>query len=134
MLTEVHLLEEWIPEQMSPGTLFVMEHTDAVDGAGRPYCAILACPACGCGSLQKSRSDEEERRPTSETTSKLQELQLHREAETVGVEVRCGAALHENTIVVDASNETGFIEGGEAMRVQYLFPTAQSQWLLPRYR
>ncbi len=51
MLTELHLLEEWIPEQMAPGTMFVMEAAKEAETVGNPYCAVLACPRCGCLGL-----------------------------------------------------------------------------------
>jgi hypothetical protein len=48
MITELDILNEWIPEQMLPGTLFLLEHA-AVTGedAEDAYCAVLACPCCG---------------------------------------------------------------------------------------
>lgn len=51
MLTELHLLEEWIPEQMAPGTIFVMEAVNEAEALGNPYCAVLSCPRCGCLGL-----------------------------------------------------------------------------------
>jgi hypothetical protein len=60
MVGELNILSEWIPEQMHPGTLFVLENAGE-DGEGEdPYWAVLACPACGtlgliiCGSDQCS--------------------------------------------------------------------------------
>ena len=47
MLTELQLLEEWIPEQMAPGTLFVLENASGMGEAKNPYVAVLACPSCG---------------------------------------------------------------------------------------
>ncbi len=47
MLTELELLGEWIPEQMEPGTLFVLENTGTMGEANNPYVAVLACPHCG---------------------------------------------------------------------------------------
>jgi hypothetical protein len=47
MAAELDVLSEWIPEQMSPGTLFVLEGACEVDEADDPYWAVLACPACG---------------------------------------------------------------------------------------
>jgi len=49
MVAELSLIEEWIPEQMEPGTLFVLENAGRLGEAGNPYWAVLACP--GCGSL-----------------------------------------------------------------------------------
>ena len=51
MLTELQLLEEWIPEQMAPGTLFVLENADGMGEARNPYVAVLACPSCGALGL-----------------------------------------------------------------------------------
>ena len=45
MMAEVQLLEEWIPEQMEPGTIFVLEN--AMGEASNPYWAVLSCPVCG---------------------------------------------------------------------------------------
>lgn len=47
MLTELEWLGEWIPEQMKPGTLFVLETAKSVGEARNPYVAVLACPSCG---------------------------------------------------------------------------------------
>lgn len=71
MVQEVNILSEWIPEQMAPGTLFVLENAGEVGEADDPYWAVLSCPECGtlglitrrqiaglipviCGSLQCS--------------------------------------------------------------------------------
>lgn len=51
MLSELHLLEEWIPEQMEPGTLFVLENAASMGEANNPYVAVLACPKCGALGL-----------------------------------------------------------------------------------
>jgi hypothetical protein len=51
MLTELELLGEWIPEQMEPGTLFVLENTGTMGEANNPYVAVLACPHCGALGL-----------------------------------------------------------------------------------
>jgi hypothetical protein len=47
MVAELNLLEVWIPEQMEPGTLFMLENTGKLGEAENPFCAVLACPACG---------------------------------------------------------------------------------------
>ncbi len=47
MVAELHLLDEWIPEQMEPGTLFILENTSNLGQPENPYCAVLACPSCG---------------------------------------------------------------------------------------
>jgi hypothetical protein len=51
MLTELQLLGEWIPEQMEPGTLFVLENATTLGEANNPYVAVLACPNCGALGL-----------------------------------------------------------------------------------
>ncbi len=52
MKTELQFLDEWIPEQMEPGTLFLLEHiTEAQESGGNPFCAVLSCPSCGCLGL-----------------------------------------------------------------------------------
>lgn len=56
MLTELQLLGEWIPEQMEPGTLFLLENTGAFGQGANPFVAVLACPACGAlGLITKSQ-------------------------------------------------------------------------------
>ncbi len=47
MVGEVNVLNEWIPEQMQPGTLFVLENAGEVGEGDDPYWAVLSCPACG---------------------------------------------------------------------------------------
>ena len=51
MLTQLELLEEWIPEQMKPGTLFVLENAQTLGEANNLYVAVLACPNCGALGL-----------------------------------------------------------------------------------
>ena len=51
MLTELELLGEWIPEQMEPGTLFVLQNAGSLGEASNPYVAVLACPTCGALGL-----------------------------------------------------------------------------------
>jgi hypothetical protein len=47
MVDELSLLEEWIPEQMRPGTLFLLEQAGDLGKPENPYWAVLACPSCG---------------------------------------------------------------------------------------
>jgi hypothetical protein len=47
MTGELDFLNEWIPEQMLPGTLFVLENAGEVGEKEDPYWAVLACPTCG---------------------------------------------------------------------------------------
>ena len=51
MSTELQLLGEWIPEQMEPGTLFLLENAGTPGEAANPYVAVLACPNCGALGL-----------------------------------------------------------------------------------
>ncbi|HEY5173951.1 MAG TPA: hypothetical protein VII95_00120 [Terriglobales bacterium] len=47
MIGELSVLSEWIPEQMEPGTIFVLENAGEVGEKEDPYWAVLACPVCG---------------------------------------------------------------------------------------
>ena len=47
IMTELNLLEVWIPEQMQPGTIFLLEQAGELGKAENPYWAVLACPSCG---------------------------------------------------------------------------------------
>jgi hypothetical protein len=47
MVQELSVLTEWIPEQMQPGTLFVLENAGEMGENEDPYWAVLACPECG---------------------------------------------------------------------------------------
>ena len=47
MVGELDLLNEWIPEQMEPGTVFVLENAGEIGEKEDPYWAVLACPSCG---------------------------------------------------------------------------------------
>jgi len=47
MVQELSVLTEWIPEQMEPGTVFVLENAGDVGNNDDPYWAVLACPECG---------------------------------------------------------------------------------------
>lgn len=47
MVAEINILNEWIPEQMGPGTIFILENAGAMGENGDPYWAVLACPGCG---------------------------------------------------------------------------------------
>jgi hypothetical protein len=47
MAAELNFLEVWIPEQMQPGTLFMLEQNNEMGTEENPYCAVLACPSCG---------------------------------------------------------------------------------------
>jgi hypothetical protein len=47
MVAELNVLSEWIPEQMEPGTIFVLENAGEVGQEEDPYWAVLSCPDCG---------------------------------------------------------------------------------------
>ena len=47
MVAELDVLSEWIPEQMQPGTIFVLENAGQVGEKDDPYWAVLSCPNCG---------------------------------------------------------------------------------------
>ncbi len=51
MVAELNLLEVWIPEQMEPGTLFMLEQAGELGKVENPFWAVLACPACGALGL-----------------------------------------------------------------------------------
>lgn len=47
MVAELNMLSEWIPEQMQPGTVFLLENAGEIGNGDDPYWAVLACPSCG---------------------------------------------------------------------------------------
>ena len=48
MVAELEILSEWIPEQMQPGTIFVLgKRRTQVGEKEDPYWAVLSCPNCG---------------------------------------------------------------------------------------
>ncbi len=47
MVGELDVLSEWIPEQMQPGTIFVLENAGRVGERDDPFWAVLSCPECG---------------------------------------------------------------------------------------
>jgi hypothetical protein len=47
MVAELNVLNEWIPEAMEPGTLFMLENAGEMGEQEDPYWAVLACPECG---------------------------------------------------------------------------------------
>lgn len=51
MSSELQLLDQWIPEQMEPGTLFLLENPGLLGDAKDPFVAVLACPGCGALGL-----------------------------------------------------------------------------------
>jgi len=51
MVGQLDILNEWIPEQMVPGTIFVLENSKESSVSDDPYVAVLACPECGALGL-----------------------------------------------------------------------------------
>ena len=51
MNADLQFLEEWIPEKMDPGTVFVLENQSKLDHEQNPYVAVMACPRCGTMGL-----------------------------------------------------------------------------------
>ena len=47
MVGELNIVTEWLPEDMKPGSIFVLENAGEVGDHGDPYWAVLACPECG---------------------------------------------------------------------------------------
>jgi hypothetical protein len=47
MSSDLQFLEEWIPERMDPGTIFVLENQTKLGQAQNPYVAVMSCPRCG---------------------------------------------------------------------------------------
>ena len=47
MVAELELISEWIPEQMAPGSIFVLQNAGHVGEKEDPYWAVLSCPSCG---------------------------------------------------------------------------------------
>src|SRR5580658_10042787 len=47
MAADLQFLEEWIPERMDPGTVFVLENQAKLGQAQNPYVAVMSCPRCG---------------------------------------------------------------------------------------
>ena len=47
MSADLQFLEEWIPERMDPGTVFVLENQAKMGHAQNPFVAVMSCPRCG---------------------------------------------------------------------------------------
>ena len=47
MSADFQFLEEWIPDRMDPGTIFVLENQSRLGHAQNPYVAVMSCPRCG---------------------------------------------------------------------------------------
>jgi hypothetical protein len=51
MSTNLQFLEEWIPERMDPGTIFVLENQPKPGDAQSPFVAVMSCPHCSTMGL-----------------------------------------------------------------------------------
>ena len=51
MSANLHILEEWIPERMDPGTVFMLENQAKLGSAQNPFVAVMSCPRCGTMGL-----------------------------------------------------------------------------------
>jgi hypothetical protein len=51
MSADLQFLEEWIPERMDPGTIFMLENRSRLGHAQNPYVAVMSCPRCGTVGL-----------------------------------------------------------------------------------
>jgi hypothetical protein len=51
MTAELDILSVWMPEQMHPGALFMLENAGQLGDDEDPYWAVLACPVCGALGL-----------------------------------------------------------------------------------
>lgn len=47
MSADLQFLDEWIPERMDPGTIFVLENQTKLGQDQNPYVAVMSCPRCG---------------------------------------------------------------------------------------
>jgi hypothetical protein len=46
MSADLQFLEEWIPERMDPGTVFVLGNQTKMGRAQNPFVAVMSCPRC----------------------------------------------------------------------------------------
>lgn len=51
MSPDLQFLEEWVPERMDPGTVFVLEGQARLGQAQNPFVAVMSCPRCGTMGL-----------------------------------------------------------------------------------
>ena len=47
MSADLQFMEEWIPERMDPGTVFMLENQAKLGQAQNPFVAVMSCPRCG---------------------------------------------------------------------------------------
>ena len=46
-MSDLQFLNEWIPDKMDPGTVFLLENQAKLGHAQNPYVAVMSCPRCG---------------------------------------------------------------------------------------
>jgi hypothetical protein len=46
MSADLQFLEEWIPEKMDPGTVFVLGNQSNPGHSLYPFVAVMSCPRC----------------------------------------------------------------------------------------
>ena len=46
MVASLDIISEWIPEQMGPGAVFVLENAGQTGEPEDPFWAVLSCPSC----------------------------------------------------------------------------------------
>jgi formylmethanofuran dehydrogenase subunit E len=51
MSADLQFMEEWIPERMDPGTVFVLENQARMGQTQNPFVAVMSCPRCGTMGL-----------------------------------------------------------------------------------
>lgn len=51
MSADLQYLNEWIPERMDPGTVFILENQTTLGSVQNPYVAVMSCPRCGTMGL-----------------------------------------------------------------------------------
>jgi hypothetical protein len=51
MSSDLQFLEEWIPDRMAPGTIFVLENQPHLGPSQNPFVAVMSCPRCGTMGL-----------------------------------------------------------------------------------
>jgi hypothetical protein len=48
---DLQFLEEWIPDKMDPGTVFMLENQTKMGLEQNPFVAVMSCPRCGTMGL-----------------------------------------------------------------------------------
>jgi hypothetical protein len=51
MSNDLQFLEEWIPDKMDPGTVFMLGNQAKLGHSQNPYVAVMSCPRCGTMGL-----------------------------------------------------------------------------------